>query len=210
MIWLQLRTRKHLKQIESEEGNFFQWNSWNDSTSARNWCRFLWCFPYFWRWTWMWILAIKVPVASWVFPKIGVPQNGWFIMENPIKWMIWGYPYFWKHPVVLMCHQFFEIVTCPVNKQLVEAVYIHCYGGHGRTGIIACALLCFFLGMSPDEAVLIFNHLHSYRLESLGLNKRNHFFWWFCWAARCQKGYKRVGLGKDSASVIEMPFPATL
>ena len=22
--------------------------------------------------------------AIWVFPKIGVPQNGWFIMENPI------------------------------------------------------------------------------------------------------------------------------
>ena len=21
---------------------------------------------------------------TWVFPKIGVPQNGWFIMENPI------------------------------------------------------------------------------------------------------------------------------
>ena len=21
----------------------------------------------------------------WVFPKIGVPQNGWFIMENPIN-----------------------------------------------------------------------------------------------------------------------------
>ena len=21
----------------------------------------------------------------WVFPKIGVPQNGWFVMENPIK-----------------------------------------------------------------------------------------------------------------------------
>ena len=28
-----------------------------------------------------------------------VPQNGWFIMENPMnKWMIWGaHPYFWKH-----------------------------------------------------------------------------------------------------------------
>ncbi len=26
------------------------------------------------------------------------PQNGWFIMENPIKIrMIWGYPYFWKY-----------------------------------------------------------------------------------------------------------------
>ncbi len=23
--------------------------------------------------------------VTWVFPKIGVPQNGWFIMENPIK-----------------------------------------------------------------------------------------------------------------------------
>ena len=37
----------------------------------------------------------------WVFPKIGVPQNGWFIMENPMnKWMIWGVPspYFWKPP----------------------------------------------------------------------------------------------------------------
>ena len=21
----------------------------------------------------------------WVFPKIGVPENGWFIVENPIK-----------------------------------------------------------------------------------------------------------------------------
>ena len=34
----------------------------------------------------------------WVFPKIAVPQNGWFIMENPLKWMIWGTPIFWKHP----------------------------------------------------------------------------------------------------------------
>ena len=36
-----------------------------------------------------------------VEPKIGgkTPQNGWFIMENPMnKWMIWGYHYFWKHP----------------------------------------------------------------------------------------------------------------
>ena len=23
--------------------------------------------------------------VKWVFPKIGVPQNGWFVMENPIK-----------------------------------------------------------------------------------------------------------------------------
>ena len=29
--------------------------------------------------------------SIWMFPRIGVPQNGWFI-----KWMIWGYHYFWS------------------------------------------------------------------------------------------------------------------
>ena len=33
----------------------------------------------------------------WMFPKIGVPQNGWFIRKTLLKWMIWGYPLFWKH-----------------------------------------------------------------------------------------------------------------
>ena len=33
-------------------------------------------------------------------PKIMLPQNGWFILENPLKWMIWGYHYFRKHPYV--------------------------------------------------------------------------------------------------------------
>ena len=36
----------------------------------------------------------------WVFPKIWVPQNGWFIMENLIKMDDLGYHYFWKHPYI--------------------------------------------------------------------------------------------------------------
>ncbi len=49
--------------------------------------------------------------AIWVFPKIGVPQNEWFIMENPIKMGWFGVKknYFWKHPFVVVLDKLLTI-----------------------------------------------------------------------------------------------------
>ena len=49
--------------------------------------------------------ALEVGKSTrWVFPKIGLPQNGWLL-----KWMIWGYHYFRKHPDGLSIFHMFSM-----------------------------------------------------------------------------------------------------
>ncbi len=43
-------------------------------------------------------------------------------------------------------------------------VFIHCVGGHGRTGlIVACLLLCLFPGMNTDYALYFTQYAHNLR-----------------------------------------------
>ena len=39
-------------------------------------------------------MNLYIYIHIWVFPNIGVPQNGWFIMENPVKMDDLGVPLF--------------------------------------------------------------------------------------------------------------------
>jgi len=55
-------------------------------------------------------LSFTAPGCSiWVFPKIGVPQNGKFIMENPIKMDDLGGTTILGHPHIAMATFSFEV-----------------------------------------------------------------------------------------------------
>lgn len=44
-----------------------------------------------------------------------------------------------------------------------QKVYIHCKGGHGRSGILVACVLCYMYKLSPDEALYMTNFYHSLR-----------------------------------------------
>ena len=48
----------------------------------------------------LWEGIICLHFVIWGVPKIKEPQNGWFIRKTLLKWMIWGYHYFRKHPYI--------------------------------------------------------------------------------------------------------------
>ena len=62
-----------------------------------------------------------LPIIIWVFPKIVVPQNGWFMMEHPIKmgWFGGKTHYFRKPPFSLLraARRRANLVVAPPNWQ---------------------------------------------------------------------------------------------
>lgn len=44
-----------------------------------------------------------------------------------------------------------------------EHVYIHCKGGHGRSGMIVCCVLCIMFGLTPSQSIQEVTHGHRQR-----------------------------------------------
>ena len=68
--------------------NFWKWQT--ITPWVKEWVKLLSYPRHFW--------GFYIPKSKWMFPKIVVPQNGWFIMENPIKMDDLGVPLFSEPP----------------------------------------------------------------------------------------------------------------
>jgi hypothetical protein len=57
------------------------------------------------------------------------------------------------------------IEICKVIKTLErgELVYVHCKGGHGRSGVMVACILCYYYGISAGEALKQTNIFHQRR-----------------------------------------------
>jgi ribA/ribD-fused uncharacterized protein len=46
-----------------------------------------------------------------------------------------------------------------------DKIYIHCKGGHGRSGVVVSVLLCYIFGLNPEVSMEYTNDFHSMRKE---------------------------------------------
>ena len=110
-------------------------------------------------------------IYIWVFPKNrGTPKWIVYNFKTFLKWMIWGYPYFWKHPYDCkdLCINFLANPT-----GLVGCVFF-CWFLTPRPGLCKSLLVCH----AKDERNLFPEELWTVGFRRLGVSEdsRINFF----------------------------------
>ena len=125
------------------------------------------CLPSFIRVTWFNI---------WVFLKIGVPQNRWFILENSLKWMIWGYHYFWKHPFELDPLPATSTLSWVLRKRAQRHLRDEEDVWFGGCSVVVEWFLHYDLKIAPCEGLYLLNKL---RLTNFSKKTSCHSYMFF-------------------------------
>lgn len=73
----------------------------------------------------------------------------------------------WKTLLVLRANEYPQVLqlAAQLAARLArgEVMYLHCWGGHGRTGTVVCIMLHLMYGLSADEAMERCQHVHDVR-----------------------------------------------
>ena len=102
------------------------------------------------------------------------------------------------------------------NLKNGELCYLHCKGGHGRSGVVVAILLCFMFGLSPEQALEHTTKYHSKRIimrdkwRKLGSPQtfqQKNFVYFFCKPINFYRAYKT---GFTAGFSTFSPHPVTI
>jgi ribA/ribD-fused uncharacterized protein len=102
------------------------------------------------------------------------------------------------------------------NLKNGELFYLHCKGGHGRSGVVVAVLLCYMFGLSPEQALEHTTRYHSRRIvmrdkwRKLGSPQtfpQKNFVYFFCKPVNFYRAYKT---GFTAGFSTFSPHPVTI